>query len=587
MGLILVTSTSVLHLHMIYMVILLLTTFVVYIVLPIAHLSALGLDYSALFRVTAADFAYIGIAGVLALLLSFESARRTRVEFYDKTLLAQEFTMLKSELGVKKKKVQTEDFINSPIQSIVHNLKSLLDNLPADQQELLNNTIETLLTSKDLYRTQLNDESVSVGVVDNEVKRYLQATANVITKKAEEPVVSPSHKKSYYLDSKYVEDAVMTSGNGALIIQQIISNSPVLDLLHPSWEFDILEYNEAVHNQVIVTLTVNAIDQNHLDKRFNIPPTELHNFATKVQEGYVASNPYHNGIHGASVLYDMNWFMCQEGIRSRLSNLDFLGGLLAAVVHDLGHDGFANAYHVKALTPLAITYNDRTCLENYHIAAAFTIMVRDDSNVLKNLERSEFLSIRNSMIELVLATDLKCHFDHLSKMKLKNTAWETKKETLEESARDDTWDPADGNIFTLQTFLKMADLAHCVKSFAIHTKWCDRISEELFCQGDAERKNGFEISPFCDRTNYTISKSQTGFIKFMVSPLFTNSVGIFHHAPSYNALIKYLSDNAEIWVAFEAAGRVYMIGDSTQYDEDNEVVLNKLKEQAASKGNAS
>ena len=62
------------------------------------------------------------------------------------------------------------------------------------------------------------------------------------------------------------------------------------------------------------------------------------------------------------------------------------------------------------------------------------------------------------MIELVLATDLKHHFDHLNKLRLKKTAWDTKRETLDSTSSAETWDPSDGNIFSLQTFLKLADL---------------------------------------------------------------------------------------------------------------------------------
>jgi hypothetical protein len=103
-------------------------------------------------------------------------------------------------------------------------------------------------------------------------------------------------------------------------------------LLKPSWDFDILEFNERVHNNVLVPLLIDIIQQNQLDKRFNIPARELYNFANLVQDGYIP-NMYHNAIHGASVMYDMNWFMCQEGVKHRLSSLDLLAGIFSAAVH--------------------------------------------------------------------------------------------------------------------------------------------------------------------------------------------------------------------------------------------------------------
>ena len=107
----------------------------------------------------------------------------------------------------------------------------------------------------------------------------------------------------------------------------------MLDLIHPSWDFNIIEYNDIVNNQVLTSLLINAVTQNHLQKRFNIPSKVLCNFANVVQDGYKDTNPYHNAIHGASVLYDMNWFISQDGVRNRLSTLELLAAILSAAVH--------------------------------------------------------------------------------------------------------------------------------------------------------------------------------------------------------------------------------------------------------------
>ena len=53
-----------------------------------------------------------------------------------------------------------------------------------------------------------------------------------------------------------------------------------------------------------------------------------------------------------------------------------------------------------------------------------------------------------------------------------------------------------------------ADLSGPTKPLHLYRRWCDRIMEEFFQQGDKEREAGLEISPMCDRTNATIEKSQ-------------------------------------------------------------------------------
>ena len=49
---------------------------------------------------------------------------------------------------------------------------------------------------------------------------------------------------------------------------------------------------------------------------------------------------------------------CDLISKLKLNKLDTLSFLLAAVCHDLGHDGFTNVYHVNAMTDRAIDYND-------------------------------------------------------------------------------------------------------------------------------------------------------------------------------------------------------------------------------------
>ena len=61
-----------------------------------------------------------------------------------------------------------------------------------------------------------------------------------------------------------------------------------------------------------------------------------------------------------------------------------------------------------------------------------------------------------------------------------------------------------------------ADLSGPTKPLSLYRKWCDRITEEFFQQGDKEREAGMDISPMCDRHNANIEKSQVCY--FFASP---------------------------------------------------------------------
>lgn len=64
------------------------------------------------------------------------------------------------------------------------------------------------------------------------------------------------------------------------------------------------------------------------------------------------------------------------------------------VVHDFEHGGLTNDFLVNSLDRLAVRYNDRSPLENHHLAAAFTIMQQPDYHFLAGLPRAEFERFR-------------------------------------------------------------------------------------------------------------------------------------------------------------------------------------------------
>ena len=65
-------------------------------------------------------------------------------------------------------------------------------------------------------------------------------------------------------------------------------------------------------------------------------------------------------------------------------------------------------------------YNDRSVLENHHAASAWHLLLSDDRfNWLRNLEKGEFKRFRFLVIEAILATDLKRHFEMLAEFNAK------------------------------------------------------------------------------------------------------------------------------------------------------------------------
>lgn len=74
----------------------------------------------------------------------------------------------------------------------------------------------------------------------------------------------------------------------------------------------------------------------------------------------------------------------------------------------------------------AVLYNDRSVLENHHAASAWSLFLsQPEFNFLGNLDHVEFKRFRFLVIEAILATDLKKHFDFLAEFnsKVSSVVW--------------------------------------------------------------------------------------------------------------------------------------------------------------------
>ena len=59
---------------------------------------------------------------------------------------------------------------------------------------------------------------------------------------------------------------------------------------------------------------------------------------------------------------------------------------VGAAAHDYDHPGVNNPFLINTRSELAITYNDKSPLENHHVSSAFFILKEDQYNILKKFK---------------------------------------------------------------------------------------------------------------------------------------------------------------------------------------------------------
>lgn len=119
--------------------------------------------------------------------------------------------------------------------------------------------------------------------------------------------------------------------------------------------------------------------------------------------------------------HTISYIIFLQGI---FSSLEILAALIAAAIHDVDHPARNNKFLIETNHELALLYNDESVLENHHLSVAFKILRENDCNFLDSLECSQRKALRRLVIDMVLATDMSKHFQHLGALK---TMVETKK----------------------------------------------------------------------------------------------------------------------------------------------------------------
>jgi len=267
--------------------------------------------------------------------------------------------------------------------------------------------------------------------------------------------------------------------------------------------FNIVDAAEIVKHP-LTFFAWEAFKRHDLLNKMNIPAPKLVNYFRTV-ESYYLPNPYHNATHAADVMQAVHVVLCR-GFEQYLTTVQVCAILWAAVVHDVGHDGVNNNYHVMSQSDRAMQFNDQSVQENYHCFLAFKILKLDNCNFMETQDPKIIGEIRKALIQMVCHTDMVQHAPLLSNInKLK-----------EEHGTDlSQWKDITPMI---NLVLHQADVSNPTRLFDIARIWSMRCLKEFWNQGEREEQKGFPISPMCDEKTCNVPGSQIGFIKFIVLP---------------------------------------------------------------------
>ncbi|KAM5264492.1 high affinity cAMP-specific and IBMX-insensitive 3',5'-cyclic phosphodiesterase 8B isoform 10-T10 [Ctenodactylus gundi] len=420
--------------------------------------------------------------------------------------------------------------IEAPITKVINIINAAQENSPVTVAEALDRVLEILRTTE-LYSPQLGtkDEdphtSDLVGGLMTDGLRRLSGNEYVFTKNV--------HQSHSHLTMPVTINDVPPS------IAQLLDNEE-------SWDFNIFELEAVTHKRPLVYLGLKVFSRFGVCEFLNCSEATLRAWLQVIEANYHSSNAYHNSTHAADVLHATAFFLGKERVKGSLDQLDEVAALIAATVHDVDHPGRTNSFLCNAGSELAVLYNDTAVLESHHTALAFQLTVKDAKcNIFKNIDRNHYRTLRQAIIDMVLATEMTKHFEHVNKFV--NSINKPMAAEIEGSNCECT--PPGKNfpenqILIKRMMIKCADVANPCRPLDLCIEWAGRISEEYFAQTDEEKRQGLPVvMPVFDRNTCSIPKSQISFIDYFITDMF-DAWDAFAHLPG---LMQHLADNYKHW----------------------------------------
>ena len=355
-------------------------------------------------------------------------------------------------------------------------------------------------------------------------------------------------------------------------------------------EFNIFELEKKVgHQNVLPIMGRTMLDSFGLIDEKIMPIKKLDPFLVSVTKQYLTSTLYHNSLHGADITQTICLFFNNSNAEEicHTQAIDLLSIIIAALGHDIGHPGLTNTFQINSLSDMAITYNDSSCLENFHLTTLFKTIRKDETNIFEKLSSPDFKKIRKRMISEILATDMAIHGKILNNIRSKipdyllqekndnNDNYSPKKfELITDTKNEETTNEEKQALFDY--FIHSADLGHNTKLFDISLKWVELLSNEFWLQGDKEKKMNLPISFLCDRETTNVPKSQVGFIGGFIIPTYNYLVVMF---PTLSYTIDNAKNNLNIWQKLADEGRKRGWTPEKK-DKEKKVGFSKKKESA-------
>jgi len=450
---------------------------------------------------------------------------------------------LRKESVVRLKSMSVE----TPLTKVIYMINSLRDSSPSQLADSLDKVLD-VLRSSELYHPNFSQQ-----VKDDKTTSDL--VGGLMTSLEEESIprrrISSAKRPSC---TSELNITLKTHRESHASVHPIMVTSEVEQLLddEAKWDFNIIELERLTEKRPLIHLAMRTLQRFGVCEFLSVDEAILFNWLQLVESNYHPSNPYHNSTHAADVMHATAYFLSCDRIKNVLDPVDEVAALLSAIVHDLDHPGKTNTFLVNAGADVSILYNDLAVLESHHVSTAYRLTLKSDKvNIFKNLSRDDYKMLRQQIVDMVLATEMTKHFEHLNRFVSVVDQDEDETDlTVPEDSTASNLRAGEARILIKRMLIKCADISNPARPLALCKEWASRIATEYCNQTEEEKERGLPVvMPVFDKKNCNIAKSQISFVDLFIKDMFA-AWNNFCHLPE---VMDMVHDNYLYWKEQEAS----------------------------------
>jgi hypothetical protein len=299
-----------------------------------------------------------------------------------------------------------------------------------------------------------------------------------------------------------------------------VIRTKILDSDVSSRLFSVNRFSESEQLECVVKMFHNLDLVNALE-------TDLQTFSAVVvaiRESYTGA-AFHNWQHAV----DTTQFVYSCVVRGRLKRyfrpVQIAALLLAALCHDIGHEGLSTAYHIKAESPLLCAFGPQSTLERYHAQLAAEILER--SPLVNVVDTPAFWRM---FVNCIVATDMSRHFEFV--------------EMATPVVKKFSYADELHQFALAQLIIKCGNFANTVRPFDVAVRFAEALKKEYEYQAGEEQRIGVELTKFGEDDGMELWEIETAFYGAIVQPTLKL---LAQFAPDLRDFLVQMEDNMKKW----------------------------------------